>query len=412
MSEVGRGEVVLDCEPDTDPAVIVDEALVEPYSLPDPLVSEDGTEVTAATWPKRRAEILRLFEDHVYGRTPDGPLAVTTEVIESGAALDGSAERRQVKLFCTNNDATVEIDLLLYLPAGTPGPAPVFLVPNFEGNHTISPDPAIVRSAGAARDRGDRREEPGTKAHRFPLSTIIGRGYGLATFYAGDADADVDDGFAHGAQRLHYEAGRTEPAPYEWGTIGAWAWGCSRVLDHLVTEPAVDGDRVIVGGHSRLGKTALRVAAQDQRFAAAVSNDSGCTGAALSRRRFGENVAVITTLVPHWFCRNYRCYANREAALPVDQHQLLALVAPRPVHVASATEDQWADPLGEFLALRAASPVYRLLDRDGLAIDAFPSAGDASIGTLSYHLRDGPHELLEFDWLCYLDFADDQVASG
>jgi hypothetical protein len=411
MSEADRAEVVLDCVPDTDPAVVVDEALVEPYSLPDPLVFEDGTDVTAATWVGRRAEILRLFEDHVYGRTPGGALAVTTEVIESGPALDGSADRRQVKISCTNNDATVEIDLLLYVPAGAGGPVPVFLVPNFEGNHTIAVDPVIVRSAGAARDRGGRLEGRGVKAHRFPLSTIIGRGYGLATFYSGDTDADVDDGFAHGAQRLHYDAGQTEPAAFQWGTIGAWAWGCSRVLDHLVTEPSVDGGRVIVGGHSRLGKTALWAAAQDERFAAAFSNDSGCTGAALSRRRFGENVAVITALFPHWFCRNYRCYANREADLPVDQHQLIALLAPRPVHVASATEDQWADPLGEFLAARAASPVFRLLGRGGLEIDTFPSAGDASIGTVSYHLRDGPHELLEFDWLRYLDFADDQVTA-
>ena len=152
MSEADRAEVVLDCVPDTDPSVIVDEALVESHSLPDPLVFEDGTDVTAATWVGRRAEILRLFEDHVYGRTPGGALAVTTEVIESGPALDGLADRRQVKISCTNNDATVEIDLLLYVPAGARGPVPVFLVPNFEGNHTIAVDPAIVRSAGAARD--------------------------------------------------------------------------------------------------------------------------------------------------------------------------------------------------------------------------------------------------------------------
>lgn len=155
--------------------------------------------------------------------------------------------------------------------------------------------------------------------------------------------------------------------------------------------------------------TALWAAAQDERFAAAFSNDSGCTGAALSRRRLGENVAVISVLFPHWFCRNYRFCSNNETALPVDQHQLLALVAPRPVHVASATDDLWSDPRGEFLATREAGIVYELLGEPGLGIDEFPSPGEASLGTVSYHLRDGEHDLLEFDWLRYLDFADAQV---
>jgi hypothetical protein len=404
-----RAEVVLDCEPDRDTTVNIDEGLVEPSELPDPLVFADGTAVTAATWPARRTEILHLFEDHVYGRTPEGELTVTSEEVESGPALEGAATRRQVRLVHASNGATVEIDVLLYVPADARGPVPVFLVPNFEGNHTVAHDPEIVLSAGVTRDRGDHPSQRGAKAHRFPLTTIIGRGFGLATFYSGDVDPDVDDGFVHGPHRLYSTAGQTAPAACEWGTVGAWAWGCSRVLDHLVIEPSVDDDRVIVGGHSRLGKTALWAAAQDERFAAAFSNDSGCTGSALSRRRFGENVAVITALFPHWFCRNYRCYANNEAALPVDQHQLIALIAPRPVHVASATEDQWADPLGEFLATQAASPVYELLSRSGLGIDSFPRAGGSSIGTVAYHLRDGPHELLEFDWLQYLAFAEGQV---
>ena len=404
-----RRPVVLDCTPGPTGSANMNEELVEPYDLRDPLVFEDGAAVTPANWGERRTEILELFEDHIYGRTPGGALSPMTEVMETGSALDGAATRRQVRLTFSNNDRTVAIDVLLFVPACADGPVPAFVVPNFDGNHTIADDPAIIVSAGASRDRGDDLGGRGSKAARFPLGMIIERGFGLATFYSGDADSDIDDHFANGVQPLYYRDDQTAPAPYEWGTIGAWAWGCSRVLDHLSGVNLIDGDRVIVGGHSRLGKTALWAAAQDQRFAAAFSNDSGCTGAALSRRCFGENVAVINALFPHWFCRNYRCYGNNETALPVDQHQLIALLAPRPVHIGSATEDAWADPLGEFLAARAASYVYELLGAGGLELEAFPSPGEVSIGTVSYHLREGEHALGEFDWIQYLDFADRNV---
>lgn len=245
------------------------------------------------------------------------------------------------------------------------------------------------------------------------FGSIVDRGYGLITFRAADADSDRDDGFANGVHRLAYEEAQTEPAADEWGTIGAWAWACSAVLDTLAdVRSGVDTSRVIVGGHSRLGKTALWAAARDERFAGAFSNNSGCTGAALSRRVFGENVAVINALFPHWFCRNYRAYSNNEPALPIDQHQLIALIAPRPVHVASAANDAWADPLGEFLATRAASPAWGLHGRPGLGIDAFPQPDTASIGPVSYHLRAGDHDLTAADWAHYLDSADDQLGSA
>ena len=404
-----RPPVVLECEPGADHAVNVDEALVGRYRLPDPLRFEDGAVVTSATWPDRRREILHLFEDHVFGRTPLTMIEATSEEVETGLALGGAAVRRQLRLGFENDGGRVQIEVLIYRPADASGPVPVFLLPNFEGNHTVADDAAIVISDAVAQMTGDDVPPRGSKRRRFPIAAILERGYGLATFHAGDVDPDHDDGFANGVHPLHYAVGQTVPEPYEWGTIGAWAWGCSRVLDALHTDSGVDGDRVIVGGHSRLGKTALWAAAQDERFAAAFSNDSGCTGAALSRRVFGENVAVINALFPHWFCRNYRCYGDNESALPVDQHQLLALIAPRPVHVASATEDLWADPVGEFLAARAVNPVYELLGEDGLAIDTFPEAGEASIGTVSYHLREGPHDLVEADWWHYLDFADRHI---
>lgn len=395
--------------------VFFDEARVPGYTLPDPLVFESGEAVNDSPgWRRRRAEILDLFCTHVYGHTPGAPGSLRAEVLASEpAALGGRAVCEQVRLRFGQQD-TARVDVLIYRPAAQKGAVPAFLGLNFHGNHSIHADPGILLSDqwmpdepehGVEEHRATERSR-GSAASRWPVETIVERGYALVTAYYGDLDPDYDDGFQNGVHPLFYAEGQTRPGADEWGAIGAWAWGLCRILDYLESHQAIDHRRIAVLGHSRLGKTALWAAAQDERFALAISSQSGCGGAALCRRRLGETVEAITAVFPHWFSRNFERYANREDALPVDQHMLLALAAPRPLYVSSASLDLWADPRGEFMAAKAAEPVYRLLGAGGLDTDRMPEV-DRPVGSaLAYHVRSGVHDLTLWDWLQYLAFAD------
>jgi hypothetical protein len=256
-------------------------------------------------------------------------------------------------------------------------------------------------------------------AHRWPLELVLKRGYAVASFHGGDIELDrhgsgcrfTTEGWRQGVRyRIAQQQGRSEPAEDQWGSIGVWAWGLSRVLDYLQTDEAIDGQRVAVFGHSRTGKTALWAGAQDERFALVISNNSGQGGAALARRRYGESVAASYSLSGIWYCQNYRQYGNNESALPVDAHMLIACIAPRPVYVASAQQDRWADPRGEFLAARYAEPVYRLLGREGLGVDEMPPVDQPVGQTVGYHIRSGGHDITPYDWQQYLDFADHHLA--
>ena len=393
-----------------------DEHKVPSYQLPDPLRAENGQTVESAeAWRHRRNQILKSFERDVYGKGPIQQMEPEYRVTEDWTpTLDGKAERKQVTIAFDRKGSTATIKVLLYRPVDREQAAPVYVGLNFIGNASIHSDPDIKLHTNwtiGSEDEGviDHRATAasrGKKKSRWPLAQIIDRGYAVATAHCGDMDPDFDDGFNNGIHPLFADEHSTSQAADAWGTIGAWSWGLSRILDYLGQEPTIDHTQAAVIGHSRLGKTALWAGAQDKRFAVVISNNSGCGGAALSRRQFGETVQAINKNFPHWFCTNFKKYNEREDKLPVDQHMLVALIAPRPVYVASATEDLWADPKGEFLSLLYADPVYKLLGTPGLPVDRMPAADQPVQGTMGYHIRSGPHDITLYDWMQYLDFTD------
>ena len=385
-----------------------DEAKVGNYTLPDPLRFEGGGVVKSArNWTeRRRPEILRLFEEHVYGKTPP-PAKIEFEVSKRDPkALNGAATRQEVTVWLAGKKGPT-MRILLYVPNHAKGRVPAFVSLGFGGNQTVESDPAITLTTGwtaagtgVVRNRATEASR-GSAASRWPVDLIVSKGYALATVYYGDLFPDHKDG-APESILPHLPASN-------WNAIGAWAYGMSRILDYLEKDSRIDAKRVALVGHSRLGKAALWAGAQDQRFAMVAGNDSGEGGAALSRRNFGETVRRLNTSFPHWFTKDYARYNDAVDQLPVDQHMLLALVAPRPLYITSATEDQWADPKGEFLSCVAASPVYRLLGTDGFAGVDHSLVRQPVRSRIGYHLREGKHDITRYDWEQIIAFADLQL---
>lgn len=359
-------------------------------ALPDPLLAADGKRVTsAAEWPARRAELVELFRHHVYGRAPVGrPDGMTISVTEAASGvMDGTADRRQLRLAWKGPGGEGGMNVVLFTPVKRERPVGCFLLICNRPPSNIDPMRA-------------------TRSPFWPAEQVIARGYAIAAFHNADIDPDKHDGFKDGVHAVFDEPGKPR-ADDAWATIAAWAWGASRAIDALVEQPGIDPGRIAVVGHSRGGKTALWCGAQDERVALTISNDSGCTGAAISRGKQGESVAKINAQFPHWFTTTYKRWNDREADMPFDQHQLIASIAPRLVYVASATEDTWADPRAEFRACVAAAPVWALFGQQGFPVTGFPAPeSPLHEGRIGYHLRTGKHDLTEYDWMRYADFAD------
>ena len=389
-----------------------DESLVPSYTLPDPLVMNDGTPVTTIEkWEgERRAELIELFRSEIYGRSPGRLEGQHYKVVLTDEnAIGGMATRQEILIYF---DASEEkyIRLVTWVPNGLDHPAPGFLMMNTSGNASINEDETISYPDEQQLRNYEIHGFPryGQYRHFYPLEMILARGYAFISFYKSDLDPDFDDGFQNGVHPYIYKPGQDFPEPDQWGGLSAYAWGCSRVMDWLEeAQTTIDPRRISTIGHSRGGKTALWAAAQDTRFAMAISNDSGCAGAAISRRRFGQTVRQIQTTFPQWFCRNFVKYMDNEDALPVDQHELVALIAPRPVYVGSAAGDRWADPKGEFLSLVYARPVYELYGIHGMPSDEWPAVRTPVFGDhMGYHVRLGRHAIFGYDWVQYLEFAD------
>eukprot|EP00009_Paramoeba_aestuarina_P007384 CAMPEP_0201520598 /NCGR_PEP_ID=MMETSP0161_2-20130828/11969_1 /ASSEMBLY_ACC=CAM_ASM_000251 /TAXON_ID=180227 /ORGANISM="Neoparamoeba aestuarina, Strain SoJaBio B1-5/56/2" /LENGTH=378 /DNA_ID=CAMNT_0047919027 /DNA_START=78 /DNA_END=1211 /DNA_ORIENTATION=+ len=367
-----------------------DESKVPHYTLQDPLESVSSPQ----DWPKRRSEIYQQFEEEMFGKAPtfDKTKLEVRKDRNDVEFMGGQGVLCQPLLLV----AGCEIQLCMILPKSDK-PVPVFVGYNFHGNHSIHPEKSIALAKGwvfRVENNTASDDQRGFKSSRWPLEEIIQRGYGVVTMYAGDVDPDFHDEWKNGVHGAY-----PTPGPGEWGTIAAWSWGLSRVMDYLESNEQVDEKRVAAIGHSRLGKTSLWAGASDKRFSMVISNNSGCGGAALSKRCFGETVERVNTRFPHWFNGNFQKYSDNEEKLPFDQHMLLSLIAPRPLYVASAEEDLWADPHGEFLSVLAADPVYRLLGTEEFPVKKIPQVDEPVVASRrGYHIRTGKHDITAYDW--------------
>lgn len=379
------------------------------YILPDMMKTIDGEKVASvAEWEHiRRPELLSLFSSEVYGITPKEILEVNYRIVaEDKNALNGLAHSKQVEFIFSKESRVLKALLIVYLPAQTKGKVPVFVGYNFDGNETIHPDNNIIDSPSSTLGIWDvKGERRGSDKESWPLELIISNGFGVATMCYSDIYPDKVGLIEKSILPLFDEYAETKNNSQSWQAIGAWAWGMSRIVDFLENEKEVDQDKIIAIGHSRLGKATLWAGAQDSRFSVVISNNSGCGGAALFRRRDGETVADINQSFPHWFNKRFRQYNDMEENLPIDQHELIALMAPRPVYIASAEEDLWADPAGEYLAGLNANPAYSLYGLTGMPHTEMPALDKPLLtGHIGYHIRTGKHDITPYDWEQYINF--------
>ena len=374
--------------------------------LPDPLIQMNGRRVTSKReWVnQRRPELKQLFQHYMYGQLPPAPAKIEFSVERVDKKFfGGKATKKEVWIsFGSTNQP--RIHLLVVTPNGRTKPVPVFLGMNFCGNHAVVNDPTMpispawfYNSCKGCTNNHATEASRGSELDNWAIEQSIDRGYAVATFYSGDVVPDIADAI---------DAARAQLGSPDCGAIAAWAWGFHRGVDYLVTDRAIDTKRIAVVGHSRNGKTALLAAALDERIALAIPLQAGCGGTAPSRGKVGESVKQINDRFPHWFNAEFKKFNEQPERLPFDQHALIALVAPRPVLLANATEDQWANPDGQFTMLQAADPVYRLLKAGGLNAARMPETGRLIDSPLGYYIRPGKHSMTRDDWKVFLDFAD------
>ena len=397
------------------PGTITDEAKVPPYTLSDPLVCLDGARVThAKTWrEKRRPELMHLFENEMYGKTLVGKPANLKFVVreEKKDARGGKATRLRVGVLFEGKEDGRQMELLVYLPNDVKGPVPILFGLSFDGNFTTTDETDIPVPTHWVNGLFDYKPKDhvaseagrGIAKELWQYDLALSHGYAVATAGYGQVEPDADGHWKDGPRGL-----AKEPGPGDWGQIGAWAWAYSRAADYFETNPRIDAKRIGIHGFSRIGKAAVWAGAQDERFAMVVSLESGGGGIALSKRIFGETVENLSHVI-RWFCPNFAKYAGKEADLPMDQHELAALIAPRPLLINSAAEDLWSDPKGEFLSGLHATPVYRLLGAEGMTIKEWPGTTKLVDGTIGYFMRPGPHNVTLEDWQAMMAFADNHL---
>ncbi len=373
------------------------------------VVAAAQTPPDVQTWmQKRRPELMALFESQVYGKTPPDTLPIHSgETVIDRKALGGKAIRKQTTLYFSDRINGPQMHVLVYLPAGK-AKSPVFVGLNFDGNQSVNKDPGILTNDVWVKDpagSGKRVKIPpddrtrGASAANWQVEKLISVGFGLATVYYYDIEPDFPEGEPLGVRPLFAHGD-------DWSALGAWAWGLSRIVDYLRTDPAVDPAKIAIIGHSRLGKAALWAAAQDTRFALVISNESGKGGASLLKRKEGETIDHLNNSFPNWFNAAYKQYTGHPENLPVDGSDLLALIAPRPLYVASAAEDLNSDPPGEFLSAAGVGKVYALFGKKGLGVTQMPGLNQPVMHDVGYHVRTGKHDVTEYDWDQYLAFAE------
>ena len=380
-----------------DNDVNYDEARIPHYDLPDPLVTAEGKSVTTAEqWRNiRRPQILSLFANFIYGTVPvpPDPIVQTYHVIKEDKSFMGDkVTKLDVSIRFKNRKGTAQTHIIIFIPNHASKPVPAFMMMSFDNPR-----------GGSFQLSSSRK---GHLRNGVPLGLLADQGYAYVSVYHGNLVGHNEVSFGGGIHKLFFRDGQSFPKAHEWGVLAANAWTGMRALDYLETNDRVDANRVAVMGHSKMGKATLWAAAQDERFALAISAQSGCGGAALWRRKYGETMAKLNRF-PHWLCTNARKFNEREDDLPVDQHMLLSLVAPRPVYVASGTADTWADPHGEFQSANHAGPVYRLLGKKPLSTTKLPPPNQPLLdGDIGYHIRTGGHSIEPYDWQQFISFSD------